>query len=90
MLAVHAAAEWGNDPAALERCRADIAQGDIVIATMLFLEDHFLPVLPALAGAPRPVRRDGLRACRPARSIRLTRMGRFSMDGTQAAARWPC
>ena len=29
---VHAAAEWG----------------DVVIATMLFMEDHFLPVLPAL------------------------------------------
>ena len=47
-LSVHAAAEWGDDPAALERCKADIAQGDIVIAAMLFLEDHFLPILPAL------------------------------------------
>ena len=45
---VHAAAEWGDDTEALERCKADIAQGDIVIATMLFMEDHFLPILPAL------------------------------------------
>ena len=47
-MCLHAAAEWGNDPAALERCRADIAQGDIVIATMLFMEDHIQAVLPAL------------------------------------------
>ena len=47
-LKVHAASEWGNDAAALARCNADIAQGDLIIATMLFMEDHFLPVLPAL------------------------------------------
>ena len=47
-LTVHAAAEWGHDPTALARCRDDIAQGDIVVATMLFMEDHFQPVLPAL------------------------------------------
>jgi magnesium chelatase subunit H len=47
-LSVHAAAEWGDDDAALARCKADIATGDIVIVTMLFMEDHFLPILPAL------------------------------------------
>ncbi|MEP6506533.1 MAG: DUF3479 domain-containing protein, partial [Betaproteobacteria bacterium] len=29
-LSVHAAAEWGDDPAALERGKADIAEGNIV------------------------------------------------------------
>jgi magnesium chelatase subunit H len=79
-LAVHAAAEWGDDAAALERCRADIAAGDIVIATMLFMEDHFLPVLPALTA-----RRDHCDAMICAMSagevMRLTRMGKFSMNG---------
>ena len=42
-LTVHAASEWGNSPTALERCIQDIEQGDIVIASMLFLEEHFLP-----------------------------------------------
>ena len=82
---VHAAAEWGNDPAALERCRADIAQGDIVVATMLFMEDHIRPVLPALQA-----RRDHCDAMVCAMSagevMRLTRIGRFSMDGTQSGA----
>ena len=31
-LVVHSADEWGTDDAALERCRIDIARGDIVIA----------------------------------------------------------
>ena len=77
-LSVHAAAEWGDDPAGLARCLADIAQGDIVIATMLFLEDHFLPVLPALKA-----RRDHCDAMVCAMSAaevtKLTRMGKFDM-----------
>ncbi|MEP7296884.1 MAG: magnesium chelatase subunit H [Burkholderiales bacterium] len=77
-LTVHAAAEWGGDDAALQRCRDDIAHGDIVIATMLFMEDHFLPVLPALKA-----RRDACDAMVCAMSaaevMKLTRMGRFDM-----------
>jgi magnesium chelatase subunit H len=78
-LVVHAAAEWGGDDAALARCKSDIAQGDLVIATMLFMEEHFLPVLPALKA-----RRDTCDAMVCAMSagevMKLTRMGRFSMD----------
>ena len=47
-LVMHAADEWGNDSAALASCHADIATADIVVATMLFLEDHINAVLPAL------------------------------------------
>ena len=79
-LTVHAASEWGNSPSALERCIEDIEQADIVIAAMLFLEDHFLPVLPALTA-----RRDKCDAMICALSagevMRLTRMGKFTMDG---------
>ncbi len=79
-LSVHAAAEWEADPAALARCQADIAQGDIVIATMLFMEDHFLPVLPALK-----VRReqcDAMVCLMSATEVsKLTRMGKFDMSG---------
>ncbi|RZI92851.1 MAG: DUF3479 domain-containing protein, partial [Variovorax sp.] len=78
-LSVHAAAEWGDDPTALERCRNDIARGDIVIATMLFLEDHFVPILPALQA-----RRDHCDAMVCAMSAgevtKLTRMGKFDMS----------
>ena len=54
VIALHAASEWADHPAALERCLADIAAGDVILATMLFMEDHFRPVLDALRA-----RRDG-------------------------------
>jgi magnesium chelatase subunit H len=77
-LRVHAASEFASDPAALDRCLSDIATGDIVINMMLFLEDHFLPLLPALRD-----RRDHCDAMVCAMSAgdvtRLTRMGRFDM-----------
>ena len=77
-LTLHAASEWSANPAALERCLADIAAGDIVIATMLFLEDHFLPILPALQA-----RREHCDAMVCAMSasevVKLTRLGRFDM-----------
>jgi hypothetical protein len=41
----------GQRRRALARCKADIEQGDIVIVTMLFLEDHFQPLLPVLRRA---------------------------------------
>ncbi len=78
--AVHAADEWAADAAALEACRADIARGDIILAAMLFLEDHIQAVLPDLAA-----RRDGCDAMLGLLSagevMRLTRLGRFTMAG---------
>ncbi|WP_026299684.1 magnesium chelatase subunit H [Elioraea tepidiphila] len=79
-LAVHAADEWGADPAALAACIADIGRADIVVATMLFLDDHIRAVLPALTA-----RRDACDAMLCMMSagevVRLTRIGRFSMSG---------
>jgi magnesium chelatase subunit H len=80
---IHAAETWGSDPESLQRCCADIAGGDIVVATMLFMEDHFKPVLQALKD-----RREHCDAMVCAMSasevVKLTRMGGFSMDGTQS------
>jgi magnesium chelatase subunit H len=45
---MHAASDWRNNPSAVERCHQDISQADIVLVTMLFMEDHFLPILDAL------------------------------------------
>jgi len=79
-LTVHCASEFGDSPDLLARCNADIAGGDIVIATMLFMEAHYLPVLPALKA-----RREACDAMVCAMSagevMKLTRMGKFSMDG---------
>jgi magnesium chelatase subunit H len=82
-LAVHAAAEWGEDPQAIERCRADIERADIVFVSMLFMEEHFQPVLPALLA--RRDHCDAMIACMSAGEIiRLTRLGRFTMNGGQS------
>ena len=78
-LVVHAADEWGSDAAALAACHADIARGDIVIATMLFLEDHVRAVQPALLARRETC--DAMLCCMSAGEItRLTRLGRFDMS----------
>jgi magnesium chelatase subunit H len=75
----HAAADWDRVGGALDRCVADIARGDIVIATMLFLDDHIRAVLPALTA-----RRDDCAAMLGLMSgsevVKLTRMGDYRMD----------
>jgi magnesium chelatase subunit H len=78
-LCVHAADEWSTDAAALERCRADIARGDIIIATMLFLDDHIRAVLPALTA--RRDHCDAMLGCLSAGEVvRITRIGKFNMS----------
>ncbi len=84
-LSLHAAAEWGQNPAALERCRADVARGDIILISTLFLEEHVQAILPALKA-----RRDSCDAMIGCIStgdiVKLTRMGNFAMDGSQGGA----
>jgi len=79
-VALHAATDWAEDRAALARCQADIARGDIIVSTMLFMEDHVQSVLPALKA-----RRDSCDAMIGVMSageiIRLTKLGPFRLDG---------
>jgi magnesium chelatase subunit H len=78
----HAATEWAEQPKALEACLDDIATGDIVIATMLFMEPHVRLVRDALAA--RRDHCDALVCCMSAPEItKLTRIGGFTMDGKQ-------
>jgi len=48
IIKAHAAAEWSENPAALKDAIADVAQGDIIIVNLLFLEEHVQAILPAL------------------------------------------
>ncbi|MEM9302468.1 MAG: magnesium chelatase subunit H [Pseudomonadota bacterium] len=81
-LTQHCAADYSKDPAALERCLGDIAQGDIIMACMLFLEDHIKPVLPALHARRDDC--DAMLACLSASEVvKLTRLGGFKLDGSQ-------
>ena len=78
-LTMHSASEWANDDRLLADCIADIEQADIVVATMLFLEDHFLPILPALE-ARREQCDAMVCAMSAAEVVRLTRIGKFDMS----------
>jgi magnesium chelatase subunit H len=78
-LTVHAADDWGTDEAALARCTADIARGDIIIATMMFLDDHARAVMPALAARRNDC--DAMICCMSASDVvKLTRVGKFDMS----------
>ena len=77
-LSLHAAAEWAEDPAALSAAEADIATGDIVVANMLFLDEHVRAIRRALE-ARRP-HCDAMVGCVAATDVvRLTRLGELDM-----------
>ncbi len=84
-LKLHAASEFGSDEAALARCIADIQTGDIILATMLFVEEHIRAVLPALQA--RRDSCDAMVACMSAPEVvRLTRMGKLRMGEKSGGA----
>ena len=78
-LKIHSASEFASNPGHLQNCKDDIASGDIVIATMLFLEDHYLPILDDLKA-----RRDHCDAMVCAMSAgdvtKLTKIGKLDMS----------
>ena len=83
-LAFHAAADW-NDPAALAALPRAIAKADIIVATMLFMEEHTEAVLPAIRA--RRDTCDAMLGCMSAPEVvKLTRVGRFNMDGSKRGA----
>ena len=74
----HVAAQWSASPEALARCKADIKTADIIIVTMLFLEEHIRAILPDLEA--RQPHCDAIAGLMSAGEImRLTRLGKFSM-----------
>ena len=75
----HAAADWDAKPGTLAAANADIARADIILCTMLFLEDHIRAVLPALEARREAC--DALIGLMSAGEIvKLTRMGDYRMD----------
>jgi len=84
-LSLHAAAEWASNPGALQRCKDDIAAAHVIIATMLFLDEHIQAVLPDLQA--RKADADVIVGCMSAGEvIRMTRMGRFDMGAKESGA----
>ncbi|MEM0988951.1 MAG: magnesium chelatase subunit H [Pseudomonadota bacterium] len=84
-ISLHAAAEWASDPQALLDCKAAIAEANVIIATMLFLDEHIQAVLPDLQA--RRDAADVFVGCMAAGEvIKLTRMGRFNMGAKESGA----
>jgi magnesium chelatase subunit H len=80
-LSVHTADRW-DDPQALHDCRADIGRATIVLASMLFLDDHIKAVMPALEA--RRDACDAMLCCVSAGEVvKLTKLGRFNMAAKQ-------
>jgi magnesium chelatase subunit H len=77
-LSLHAASEWADSADALAHTIAEIARADIIVVTMLFMEEHFKPVLEALQA--RREQCDALLCAMSAGEVvRLTRIGGFDM-----------
>ncbi len=84
-ITLHAATEFSNDEASLERCRVDIAMADIVINAMLFMESHFTAIMPDLKA--RAQNCDAMVSILSDSDVmKLTRIGRFRMDTPQGGA----
>jgi magnesium chelatase subunit H len=78
-LSIHAAAEWGEHPESLQRAIAAIGTADIVVTSLLFLDDHIRAIRPALVA-----RRDACDAMigiiSDGQIVRLTRMGSLDLS----------
>ncbi|MBC2668524.1 magnesium chelatase subunit H [Novosphingobium piscinae] len=78
-LSLHAATDWDRSAGALDATRAAIAKADIVIATMLFLDEHVRAILPALEARREDC--DAMVCMMSAGEVvRMTRMGGYRMD----------
>ena len=84
-VSVHSAAEWAEDPAALARAKAAVADANFVVANLLFIEEHITAILPDLQRV-----RDRLDAfvgvIADPQIVKLTRMGDLDMSKPASGA----
>lgn len=77
-VSVHASAEWAENPAALEEAKIAIKHGDIIVANLLFIEEHITAILPDLRA--RREQCDAMIGMISAKEVvSLTRMGDLDM-----------
>ena len=84
-VSVHAAAEWAENPAALARAKAAVAGANIIVANLLFIEEHITAILPDLTAV-----RDRLDAfvgvIADPQIVKLTKMGDLDMSRPASGA----
>ncbi|EEW26216.1 magnesium chelatase subunit H [Rhodobacter ferrooxidans] len=82
---VLAAAEWAENPEALTRARAAVDSADIVIANLIFIEEHITAILPNLRAARE--RADAfVGMIADSQIVNLTRMGDLDMSKPASGA----
>ncbi|MBI1170422.1 magnesium chelatase subunit H [bacterium] len=83
-ISIHAAAEWAENPAALTRCREALKTADIVIANLIFIEEHITAILPDLTEARARV--DAfVGVIADSAIVKLTKMGDLDMSRPASA-----
>ena len=79
------ASDWSNDEKVLEDCKKSIASSKIIFVSMLFMEDHFKPILRNLK--ERRESCDAMVCIMSAPEVSsLTRMGRLDMSKPASGA----
>ena len=77
-VSIHASAEWAENQEALEEARLAVKHGDLIIANLLFIEEHITAILPDLEA--RRDHCDAIIGMVSAKEIvSLTRMGELDM-----------
>ena len=78
-VSIHAAAEWAENPTALAEAKAAINAADIVVANLLFIEEHVSACLPELQAASE--RCDAfVGVIADPQIVKLTKMGDLDMS----------
>ena len=84
-ITIHAASEWAENPSALTRCKADLQTADIIVANLIFIEEHINAILPALTEA-RPRVDAFIGVIADSQIVKLTKMGDLDMSKPASAA----
>ena len=79
IVTVHAAAEWAENPQALVEAKTAIANAHMIVANLLFLEEHVKPIIDDLHAARDRV--DGMiGVIADGEIIKLTKLGKLDMS----------
>ncbi|MEM1375194.1 MAG: cobaltochelatase subunit CobN [Pseudomonadota bacterium] len=84
-ISIHAAATWAEDPAALEETKLAVASANIIVANLLFLEEHVEAIAGDIA-ARRPALDALVGVVADEKIVNLTRMGDLDMSAPSSPA----
>ncbi|MGB0497145.1 MAG: magnesium chelatase subunit H [Rubricella sp.] len=77
-ITAHASAEWAENPTTLAAAREDVAKANIIVANLLFIDEHIKAILPSIEA--RRAEADAIVGCVSAQEIvRLTKLGDLDM-----------